>query len=270
MTVAPATLRELEAYWKAQGGVSLGIVGDAAHRARPSYHNGQDVINANGWTSVQDYSIRRPRDQEPHLTNAAAAIDLGKLNGRYSDLRKFSDWLARRCIDGEPGTSDVLEVIYSPDGVRVLGYKNGINYLIPNYGDQSHLYHTHISFGRDSEKRGKIDLFAPYFEEEHDVPGLRVHATGDFTGNVKVNDEGASAVQLADREMKSLPLGYETAAYAIAELAEPFTTPGGTEFPAGTQGYLVGLETAFVFGHNVDAESTASEFVPVGDLYVKA
>jgi len=45
MTYAPMTLLELAAYWKRQGGVNLGIVGDTEHQAKGvSYHLGKDQL----------------------------------------------------------------------------------------------------------------------------------------------------------------------------------------------------------------------------------
>ena len=48
MTYAPASIKNLASYWVAQGGINSGIVGDAAHRKRASYHNGQDAIEQYG------------------------------------------------------------------------------------------------------------------------------------------------------------------------------------------------------------------------------
>jgi hypothetical protein len=156
-TFAPQTLRDLAALWVGHGGVNLGIVGDTAHATKGvSYHLGRSQLISTA------YSIQTARDKAG-LTDAASAIDLGKLDGSYAKLRAFSDWLARRCVKNEPGTGDIREVIYSPDGTRVLGFKDGIDYLIPDYGDDSHLTHTHISWYRDSEKRDKRPVFATYW-----------------------------------------------------------------------------------------------------------
>jgi hypothetical protein len=160
VTFAPQSLKDLAAFWIAQGGVNLGIVGDTDHLTKGvSYHLGKDQLRADA------YSAQTPRDKAG-LTNAASAIDLGRLDGSLTQLREFSDWLARLCVKNVPGTLDVREVIYSPDGKRVLGFKDGIDFLIPNYGDLSHLTHTHISYYRDSEFRDKRPLFEPYFVED--------------------------------------------------------------------------------------------------------
>jgi hypothetical protein len=169
MSYAPDTLRELGAFWSRQGGVNLGIVGDEAHQARASYHNGQDAIDRYGRTATNDYTIRLARDREPYLTNAASALDLGRLDGSLPALQKFSVWLVAECKASAPGTRDIREVIYSPDGKVVKRWDNHDKVLRSGYpvatgqGDSSHLWHTHISFFRDSEARDKVGIFAPYF-----------------------------------------------------------------------------------------------------------
>jgi hypothetical protein len=197
MTYAPQTLRDLAAYWVSKKGVNLGIVGDLRHLAKgTSYHLGKDQLLSTA------YSIQHPRDRAG-LTNAASAIDLGKLNGSLGDLRRFSDYLAHRCLAGAPGTHDIREVIYSTGGQTVVGYKQGVSKLIPGFGDDSHLTHTHISYFRDSEKRDKRAIFRAYFEgpdtstEEPDVPGIRL--TDVEPGFVTVKDiPGVQAVNVAD------------------------------------------------------------------------
>ena len=63
--------------------------------------------------------------------------------------------------------ADVREIIYSPDGQRVLRWdreRGASSMPRPGEADASHLTHTHVSFYRDSEHRDKVPLFAPYFE----------------------------------------------------------------------------------------------------------
>lgn len=173
MTYAPATLIELRDFWVSQGGDDLGIVGDAKHAARSSYHNGKDRIVANdNWDT--DYTVRLPRDR-CCATNAASAIDLGRLDGTLRELQTFSRWLVRQCQDKAPGTEDIREVIWSPDGkvVRRWDHNTGKIYVGGDgtgQGDDSHLWHTHISYYRDSEKRDKVAVFRRYFEENGTMP----------------------------------------------------------------------------------------------------
>ena len=158
MTYAPASLTALGRYWTSHGGVNLGVVGDTAHQAKGiSYHLGADKLASGA------YSARTTRDTAG-LSNAASAIDLGKLGGSLAKLRTFSRWLVNRCLVAK--CPDIREVIYSPDGSTVWRWESLDNQLRtgPGQGDLSHLGHTHISFFRDSEKRDKVGLFRPYFE----------------------------------------------------------------------------------------------------------
>ena len=167
MTYNPNTLRALGAFWTAQGGVNLGVVGDTAHAAKGySYHLGADQLAANA------YSAQTARDRAG-LTNAASAIDLGRLGGTLPKLRAFSRWLVGRGQRNEPGTSDIREIIYTLDGKVVLRWDRERGYAAaPRAGeaDDSHLTHTHISFYRDSEGRDKRSLFAPYFAPPQEEP----------------------------------------------------------------------------------------------------
>ena len=211
MTYAPKSLQELAAYWTLQKGVNLGIVGDTEHQQKGvSYHLGKSALVPGA------YSCERPRDKAG-LTNAASAIDLGRLDGSFAQLRAFSDWLARRCVKNDPKTIDVVEVIYSPDGKRVLGFKDGVDFLIPNYGDNSHLTHTHISFYRDSEFRDKVALFAPYFQE---VPmaGPEVRNLQPYVAKATVKGVGHSAIVANDGSLVGLGDGARKDVVAVGTL----------------------------------------------------
>lgn len=198
MTFAPAKLTALGAFWVAQGGVNLGIVGDTAHAARGvSYHLGA------GQLLPDAYSAQTTRDRAG-LTNAASAIDLGKLGGSLPQLRAFSTWLVAQARANVPGTSDLREIIWSPDGVRVLRWDRERGHASePRTGeaDDSHRTHTHISFYRDSEARAKVALFRPFFEEADmlaitdrtavtvDIPvGRQLYALDGKTPVVKVSN----------------------------------------------------------------------------------
>lgn len=167
MTYAPDTLQELAAYWTAHGGESLGIVGNARHRV--GYHLGRDRI-FDGPTGpgigARDYSVELERDRAG-LTNGAAAIDFGELDGSLDGLRQFSRWLVARCLVDPETRADIREVIYTPDGATVQRYSSVDNAIHtgPGNGDDSHLRHTHVSYYRDSEARDKIAAIRPYFEE---------------------------------------------------------------------------------------------------------
>jgi hypothetical protein len=173
MSFAPSPLIALGRYWIRQGGAMLGIVGDATHTV--GYHLGRDRIydGAGPGRGDDDYSVKHPRDKYG-LSNAAAAIDLGRLDGRYSELYAFSTWLVEQCMAKADGTQDIREVIYSPDGERVQRY-SGIDGQIhtgPGNGDSSHRFHTHVSYFRDSETRDKVAVFAAYWEDDMAQPTI--------------------------------------------------------------------------------------------------
>ena len=207
MSYAPKTINDLATYWKAQGGVNLGIVGNTAHTV--GYHLGKDRIYDGSGPGIgdNDYSVKLARDKAG-LTNAASAIDLGKLDGTLTNLRRFSEWLVSRALDGK--CRDIREIIYSTsDGKYVKRWsgpdnkvytslrKNAdgsITVITPGNGDASHFSHTHISFYRDSEGRDKRPLFAPYFatpEVPADMPALSTYIPGQVatvkpTANIRV------------------------------------------------------------------------------------
>jgi len=157
MTYAPANLRKLNAYWKAQGGLSGGIVGDTAHAAKgTSYHLGKSQLRADA------YSRQTPRDRAG-LSEAASAIDLSHARKRV--LRDFSVWLVEQARANGPGTRDLREIIYSPDGVKVLRWDRERGYAsAPREGeaDDTHRWHTHISTYRDAHDN-LVPIFRPYF-----------------------------------------------------------------------------------------------------------
>jgi hypothetical protein len=175
LSTAPRSITELAAFWTAKGGVNLGIVGNMRHCG--GYHLGADRIfgtcacrpdgDCVKGMGVNDYSLRLPRDRAG-LTNAASALDLGRLDGSLKQLYRFSVWLVAQCKARAPETDQIREVIYSPDGETVRRWDNHLrrSFLGGNgtgQGDDSHKSHTHISFHRDTEKRSKVAIFAPYF-----------------------------------------------------------------------------------------------------------
>lgn len=165
MSYAPASLKNLGSYWTAQGGVNLGIVGNAAHTK--GYHLGKDRIYDGSGPGIgaRDYSVQTARDKAG-LTDAASAIDLGRLDGSLTKLWAFSRWFAGRCYAGDPAYRDVREVIFwSTARQRVIGWSAlAPGQWINDYGDLSHKTHTHISYYRDSQSRDKRPGFAAYFE----------------------------------------------------------------------------------------------------------
>lgn len=167
MSYSPPTLNALVTYWKSKGGVNLGVVGDTSHVNRGvSYHLGADHLVATA------YSRKTARDKAG-LTNAASAMDLGRLDGTLTALRSFSVWLVDQARHNQPGTSDMREIIYTADGKTVLRWDRERGYAsLPKGGeaDNTHLTHTHVSWYRDAEKRDHTTAFRPYFGDRKPIP----------------------------------------------------------------------------------------------------
>ncbi|MFI2577692.1 hypothetical protein ACH5AJ_36465 [Streptomyces rochei] len=152
MTTAPSNLlavrRLLLDTIRGLDPAAVGIVGDPAHRG--GYHTGSDRVVSN------DYSVVESSRDRTGLTEHASALDVGSFTatiaGKRHTLASFSVWLVNQCRAGTADTHDIREVIYSPDGKVVrrwdrLGRRST--------GDDSHLWHTHISYHRDAIKAGR-------------------------------------------------------------------------------------------------------------------
>ncbi|WBB67392.1 hypothetical protein [Micromonospora sp. WMMD812] len=135
----------------------VGIVGDSAHRG--GYHCGSDRVVTNDYSVVES-----PRDRAG-LTLDAAALDVGQFSvragGGTHTLRSFSTWCVGQCAANAADTRDIREIIYSPDGRTVRRWDRLAR---RSSGDDSHLWHTHFSFFRDSIKAGRdqTPLFRRY------------------------------------------------------------------------------------------------------------
>ncbi|MEV6801326.1 hypothetical protein AB0M91_23710, partial [Micromonospora rifamycinica] len=95
----------------------------------------------------------------------ASGLDVGTFSvrsgGATHNLQSFSTWCVAQCRANTADSRDLREIIYSPDGKVVrrwdrLGKRSS--------GDDSHLWHTHFSFFRDSTKAGRdqTPLFRRY------------------------------------------------------------------------------------------------------------
>jgi hypothetical protein len=130
--------------------LEAGLVGDAAHSSGgDSYHLGKDQIRARA--GRDRYSVDESVRDQRGLDDYASAMDIGyfKVTTRRGvfDLYDLNAWLIGLCKANDPDTTDLREVIYSPDGKTVrrwdrLGRRTT--------GDSSHLTHTHLSEHRDA------------------------------------------------------------------------------------------------------------------------
>lgn len=158
MSYAPARLVALQRYLHDQTGlplVSLGIVGDAAHRG--GYHCGRDRLVTN------DYSARTSRDRAG-LTNGASASDIGNFRG----LVRLTMWVVGEARAGRrPDTREIIGP-WSDGRAYRFDHLDRWRAELRSRGD-SHETHMHESWYRDSEDRDKIRYFRPFFEGEDDV-----------------------------------------------------------------------------------------------------
>lgn len=225
MTFAPASLRSLGSFYEAQGGVNLGIVGNTAHTT--GYHLGRDRIydGSGPGTGDNDYSVQLARDKAG-LTDAASAIDLGRINGSLTELRAFSRWLVAQCQASATFRRDIREIIYTPDGATVQRY-SGVDNKIhtgAGNGDSSHLTHTHISYYRDSQDRDKIAQFALYFVEAD--MGLSI--TLDVTKNTDPYDGNLGTAKLTKANVQRVSDGASVALAVGTDLGVVQTGMMGT------------------------------------------
>lgn len=162
MSYAPATTLAARSYLLSRGvpADGLGIVGDTAH-GNEGYHCGWDRLSRGYGTGDYSYG-ESPRDRVK--SNAAMALDIGGMSEQWTE--DFNVWLVAQCAAGTPDTQDIREVIYRTRDDKVrrwdrLGRRTS--------GDLSHLWHTHISYFRDSESRDKTALFRRYFEGDTEL-----------------------------------------------------------------------------------------------------
>ena len=271
MTFSPAPLTALGRYWVSKGGVNLGVVGDTAHQAKgTSYHLGRSQLTATA------YSRTTARDRAG-LSEAASAIDLGKL-GRlgYPGLRKFSEWFAKECMARKPAYRDVREVIFTIDGRTVVGWSDLAPLkLITGYGDSSHLYHTHISFYRDSETRDKVAMFAPYFTgtapgpEEGPVRAFDVVTTLPVGTVTVMEATGAYYLNMTTDKLEGPIANGVRAGSTIGQpvrLREPVPARQATDTDDWKLGFIVGDRTgnpSFFLSRNVTVTPATAPASPL-------
>lgn len=169
MTYSPQSLLDLRAYLLPITGLDPAGLG-IQHYAPGGggYHEGHDLLHAQGVAPEDpgsDYSYTDSLRDRAGLTDAASAIDVGDFTrtygGRQVSLRDLNRWLVGQLNAAAPDTLDIREIIYTLDG-RVV-HRWDRTHQQPDAGDDTHLYHTHFSYFRDSENTDKTALFRRYF-----------------------------------------------------------------------------------------------------------
>ena len=182
--------------------VEVGIVGDTAHaRQGNSYHLGLPEQARTGYAATES-----PRDKAG-LSEYASALDIGSFSvrvaGKAHNLRSFSVWLVAQCKANTADTRDIREIIYSPDGKVVRRWdREGRR----SSGDDSHLWHTHISFYRDATKAGRdqTPLFRRYLRSIGLIEGDDDMDRAEFLAHFRAAIADDSIV----RSLRAIPWQY--------------------------------------------------------------
>lgn len=173
MSYAPQSLLDIRDYLRTHTGLTLaalGIVGDAAHNG--GYHCGRDRLVAN------DYSNRTARDRAG-LTDAASALDIGD----FSRLRALTAFLVAEARGGR--LPDVRELIGPGADGRAYRWDHLAGWsAVQRPADDSHEWHLHISYYRDSEGRSKLAPFQRFFEPQEDEVDLTDENLDAIAGRV--------------------------------------------------------------------------------------
>lgn len=148
----------------------VGIIGDTSHaEGGDSYHLGKQQIRARN--GRDRYSVDESTRDRRGLDEHASAMDIGafEVTTRLDmfDLADFSLWLVGLCKAGDPDAVDIREVIYSPDGRTVKRWdREGRR----SSGDDSHLFHTHISEYRDADGHRMLRLATRWLQHIGLIP----------------------------------------------------------------------------------------------------
>jgi hypothetical protein len=152
MSYAPQTLLDAREYVLDQTGLSegaVGIVGDKNHRY--GYHLGKDRLTSG------DYSASLSRDKRG-LSNGAAALDIGN----FKRLVELTAFLVAEARAGR--LPDVREIIGPHKDGRAYRWDFADGEVEQREDGDSHEWHLHLSYYRDSEGREKVSPFRRFFE----------------------------------------------------------------------------------------------------------
>lgn len=121
-----------------------GILGDAGHTY--GYHRARAVLPAD------DYSVTLRRDRGgPEW--AASALDITPPDTQHQ--KRLTRRLARAIRDRDPRLTAVVREVYgSVNGFEVWGWDLATG--SPQTSDDSHLWHVHLSFYRDTTARPQL------------------------------------------------------------------------------------------------------------------
>lgn len=171
MSYAPQALLDAREYLLDKTGLpdaGIGIVGDKSHTY--GYHLGKDRLKAG------DYSASLSRDKRG-LSNAAAALDIGN----FSKLVALTAFLVAEAKAGR--APDIREVIGPKGDGRAYRWDFHDDEIEKRSDGDSHEWHVHISYYRDSQDRDKTALFKKFFERDGDSGSPSKPPTGKPSDN---------------------------------------------------------------------------------------
>jgi hypothetical protein len=272
MSFVPGPLTSLVGLLREQGVPVLGVLGDEDHTS--GYHIGKDrIYKIPPGRGDDDYSIKTARDRAG-LSNAAAAIDIGRFDGRLDDLGLFL------VAESKAGRApDIREVTFEGfDGSIIRRWDAHYGRHTTFHTSLSGLHHIHVGFYRDSEYRNKTDLFERFFlpdtgtgDPMRNFELLRGTDGLPIIGTVKVKSpDGVSTphsyLRLSDGALRPADglVGVTKAAVKI-RLTDPITAGPQPEGVDRQSGFLIGDLAAFLLATDVSF-TPDSRLAQIADL----
>lgn len=180
MTVAPADLvafrKSVQQLTGIVSAADVGIVGDGAHQKTGGYHEGRDVLTANGFYHVtalagsagEDYSVRLARDRQG-LTNSASAMDISAAwpSGGVVAWQRFCA-LFVAALKADAPALGAVRAVNADTGSGMRRYDRQSGWSAQSTSDAGHI---HIEWYRDTEGNRQGCLSA--------IAALIAQATGD-------------------------------------------------------------------------------------------
>jgi hypothetical protein len=252
MSFAPRPLRDLAALLKDAGFPVLGLVGDEDHTS--GYHLGEDrIYDIPPGRGDDDYSVKTPRDRAG-LSDAVAAIDIGRHDGRLDDLALFL------VAESKAGRApDIREVTFEGfDGSIIRRWDAYYGRHTTYRTSLTGLHHIHVGYFRDSEFRNKTDLFQKFLlpDTSAEVPVLDFTFLYDqgrpVTATVTVlPDPGIKYLDLSDGLLKPIAAGVDKQGVKV-RMKDPIKA-GAPRTDEWMLGWLIGDNAAFILDRNVSA-----------------
>lgn len=158
MSMAPQSLKEVKRYLVSKtgkAGANFGIRGFVGKKRVWGYHLGKSDIFGPGGYGWRDYSVKRKRDRAG-LTEASSAMDI-RLN-----IPTLKDLVVYLRAEAAAGRADLMEILGPDANGQAKRYaKPAWNKALR--ADDSHKWHVHVSFPRDTEFDDRVAMFEGFF-----------------------------------------------------------------------------------------------------------